>query len=62
MVIVLEGNSNPESDQLMELNNLSIEEHYNYYIEQNMDSKEAMKQVALDRHISKKDVYEKIKK
>lgn len=62
MVIILEGNSNPESDQLMDLNNLSIEEHYNYYIEQNMDSKEAMKQVALDRHISKKEVYEKIKK
>ena len=62
MVVILEGNSNPIEDQILELNNLTIEEHYNYYIDKGTDHKEALKQVALDRHISKKDVYEKIKK
>lgn len=62
MVIILEGNSNPLSNVILELNDLSIEEHYNHYIDKGIDSKEAMKMVANDRHISKKQVYEKIKK
>lgn len=62
MVIILEGNNNPETDIVKDLNGLTIEEHYNYYIEQNMSDKDAMKQVSLDRHISKKEVYEVIKK
>ena len=62
MVLIIEGNQNPETDELIELNDLSIEEHYNYYLEKGMTSKDAMKQVSLDRHISKKEVYEIIKK
>lgn len=62
MVIILEGNSNPLSDNIIELNELSIEEHYHYYINDGIDSKEALKKVANDRHISKKEVYEKVKK
>lgn len=62
MVLIIEGNQNPETDELIELNDLSIEEHYNHYLEKGMTSKDAMKQVSLDRHISKKEVYEIIKK
>ena len=62
MVLIIEGNQNPETDELIELNDLTIEEHYNYYLEKGMTSKDAMKQVSLDRHISKKEVYEIIKK
>lgn len=62
MVLIIEGNQNPETDELIELNDLSIEEHYNFYLEKGMTSKDAMKQVSLDRHISKKEVYEIIKK
>ena len=62
MVIILEGNENPLNDVILELNDLSIEEHYQHYINDGVDSKEALKKVANDRHISKKDVYEKIKK
>ena len=36
---------------------MSIEEHYNMYIAQGMDKKEAMKQVAKDRGVSKRDIY-----
>ena len=62
MVLIIEGNQNPESDELIELNDLSIEEHYKHYIDKGFSDKDAMKQVALDRHIAKKEVYEVIKK
>lgn len=62
MVIILEGNSNPINDQIIELNEQSIEAHYKYYVDSGIDHKEALKKVATDRHISKKEVYEKIKK
>jgi len=62
MVLIIEGNQNPETDELVELNDLSIEEHFKHYIDKGMSDKDSMKQVALDRHISKKEVYEVIKK
>ena len=58
-VLVLEGVS-PETlekekqDSFLEL---SIEEHMERYLSQGMDKKEAMKAVAADRGISKRDVY-----
>ena len=36
---------------------LSIEEHMERYLSQGMDKKEAMKAVAADRGISKREVY-----
>ena len=36
---------------------MSIEEHVQYYIAQGLDKKEAMKKAAKDRGISKRDVY-----
>jgi 16S rRNA (cytidine1402-2'-O)-methyltransferase len=56
MVIVLEGNKETEKDE--ELINLSIEEHYRFYLDQGMDSKTALKQVATDRGIPKRDIYQ----
>ena len=40
----------------------NIEEHFNCYIKQGIDEKDAMKRTAKDRGISKRDVYEKLKK
>lgn len=40
---------------------LSIEEHMNIYLSKDMDEKTAMKQVAKDRGVSKRDIYKKIK-
>lgn len=37
---------------------MSIEEHLNLYLEQGKDKKEAMKEVAKDRGITKRDVYQ----
>lgn len=62
MVVIMEGNSNPIEEHIIELNELTIEEHYKHYIDSGIDHKEALKKVANDRHISKKEVYEKVKK
>lgn len=40
---------------------MTIEEHYGIYISKGMDQKEAMKNVAKDRGISKRDVYQVLK-
>lgn len=59
-VIVLEGVSriNLEKEKQRMWENLSIEEHMQKYESQGMEKKEAMKRVATDRGISKRDVYQ----
>lgn len=37
---------------------MTVEEHMDLYLEQGLDRKDAMKQVAKDRGISKRDVYQ----
>ena len=39
---------------------MSIEEHMDHYISMGQDKKEAMKSVAGDRGISKRDVYQQL--
>lgn len=58
MVIIVEGKTIDEVSN--DLNNLSIKEHYNFYIEQNVDFKEALKLVAKDRKVSKSIIYQEI--
>jgi 16S rRNA (cytidine1402-2'-O)-methyltransferase len=41
-----------------DLSALTIEEHYQYYLDLDLNSKEALKQVAVDRNVSKKDIYD----
>ena len=59
-VLILEGKS---YDELMQekysfWEEKSISEHMNFYMEQGITKKEAMKSVAKDRGISKRDVYQ----
>ncbi|WP_019244525.1 MULTISPECIES: 16S rRNA (cytidine(1402)-2'-O)-methyltransferase [Bacillus] len=58
--LIVEGGSELEeniSEQWWE--NLSIIEHVDYYIEEkNITSKEAIKQVAKDRNVQKRDIYQ----
>ncbi len=59
-VLVLEGKSRQEKKQ-EEINRweqLTIEEHIAYYEKEGMDHKEAMKMVAKDRGVSKRDIYQ----
>ena len=59
-VLVLAGKSIVEKRQesIKEWESMSIEEHMNYYAIAGMDTKTAMKQVAKDRGVSKRDIYE----
>ena len=58
-VLVLEGRSWEEMlrDERKAWENMNIQEHMEFYTEQGMDKEEAMKAVARDRGISKRDVY-----
>lgn len=59
-VIVIEG-KNPEElrkEQQQAWEEMSIEEHMEHYLSQGMDKKNAMKAVAKDRGIGKRDVYQ----
>ena len=59
-VLVIEGKSRAAlvEEERARFEELSVEEHMEQYLSQGMDRKEAMKQVAKDRGISKRDVYQ----
>ena len=57
--IVIEGLSKEalEEEAKAKWESLSLEEHMEVYLNQGIDKKEAMKKVAKDRGVSKRDVY-----
>lgn len=59
-VLVLEGRSREElkQEEVAKWEEMSISEHMDYYLGQGVDKKEAMKKVAKDRAISKREVYQ----
>ena len=59
-VIVIQGKSVEEiqREEKESWENMSLEEHMAYYESQGINRKDAMKQVAKDRGISKRDVYQ----
>ncbi len=61
-VIVIEGKSLLEKreERQKSFEEISIIEHYEKYISEGMDKKEAMKAVAKDRGIQKRDVYKEL--
>ena len=58
-VLVLEGRSRKKMEQEAQekWTEISLEEHMEIYLSQGLNKKEAMKSVAKDRGISKRDVY-----
>lgn len=62
-VIVIEGREYREiaEEKAEEASKMSIEEHFKMYIDKGLDEKAAMKAVAKDRGIGKRDVYSVIK-
>lgn len=61
-VLVLEGRNQEEIEQEKQAawEMISIEEHMDKYLSQGMSRKEAMKQVASDRGVSKRDIYQSL--
>lgn len=59
-VLIVKGSDNTEI--IDKLNSMNLEEHYKFYLDQNIDPKEAMKKVAKDLGVSKSDIYSKLMK
>ena len=61
-VLVIEGNSQEEiqEENKQKWESMTIEEHMEYYISQGNDKKSAMKLVAKDRGVSKRDIYNQL--
>ena len=61
-VLVIEGKSRQElkQEEVSKWEEIRIEEHMDYYLQQGIDKKEAMKMVAKDRGITKRDVYQQL--
>ena len=58
-VLVIEGRSREQiaQEEKAQWEEMSIEEHMGHYLSQGIDKKEAMKKVAKDRGVSKRDIY-----
>lgn len=61
-VLVLEGKSREElkAEEVAKWEEMSIKEHMDYYMNQGIAKKDAMKMVAKDRGIGKRDVYQQL--
>ena len=59
-VLVIEGADRKElkAEEMQEFLSMSIPEHVEYYINQGMDKKEAMKKAAKDRGVGKREIYQ----
>ncbi|MGN0240563.1 MAG: 16S rRNA (cytidine(1402)-2'-O)-methyltransferase [Candidatus Weimeria sp.] len=62
-VLVIEGRSRQEvlEDKQQAFSGMSLEEHMKIYTDQGMSEKDAMKAVARDRGVSKRDIYSQLK-
>lgn len=59
-VILIEGEAKTKLEKIKEnLNQLTLEEHYNYYEKQGLNKKEIIKQIAKDREVNKNEIYKK---
>lgn len=58
-VLVIEGKplKDLKQEEISKWEEMSVEEHLEYYLNQGIDKKEAMKKVAKDRGVSKREIY-----
>ncbi|MFV0519174.1 MAG: 16S rRNA (cytidine(1402)-2'-O)-methyltransferase [Lachnospirales bacterium] len=64
MVVIIKGRDNLEliQEEQEKFSEISIEEHYQQYLDMGVDYKEAIKKVAKDRGLNKREVYSIINK
>lgn len=58
-VILIEKSNETELNNLDFLNNLSLEEHYNFYLKQGLEKNDIIKKIAKDRNVKKNEIYQK---
>lgn len=59
IVVIVEGCK--KENEVLQLNSLSVEDHFKYYIDKGINEKDAIKKVASDRGVGKSDIYKIIK-
>lgn len=58
-VIIVEGNNKTKKDIFLDnLNEMSLEEHYEYYKKNGYEKKEIIKKIAKDRKVNKNTIYQ----
>lgn len=62
--LVIEGANRAElrAEEMQDILSLTIPEHMEHYLSQGMDRKEAMKAVAKDRGVGKRDIYQELER
>ena len=58
MILIIEKNNKDNEEALNSLNNLTLEEHYNFYEKRVLNKKEIIKKIAKDRNVSKNEIYQ----
>ena len=51
-----------DAEKIKDWESVSLEEHLQQYLSRGMSKKEAMKQMAKDRGVSKRDIYQELMK
>ncbi len=58
-VVLVEGSEITEKQELVDnLNEKTLEEHYNFYEKQGLEKKEIIKKIAKDRNVAKNEIYQ----
>ena len=62
IIIIIEGINNVNSNEELKeiLNNMNLEEHYQYYKKQHLSKKEIIKKIAKDKNVNKNEIYMKL--
>lgn len=59
-VVIIQGASQKQKERTQEnLNQLSLQQHYEYYEKQGFEQKEIIKKIAKDRKVNKNEIYQK---
>ena len=53
-VLVIQGNEDPDDDIF---SNMTLEEHFQYYVQKGLEKKEIVKAIAKDRKVNKNEIY-----
>lgn len=57
-ILIIEGNSESNCEEYI-FNDMSLDEHYNYYKNKGYSKKEIIKQIAKDKNVNKNEIYMK---
>lgn len=58
-VLIIEKSDKIEDDEKLILQELTLDQHYQYYLKKGLSKNEIIKRIAKDRNVSKNDIYKK---